>query len=152
MGSGHSGSKWETWTVSCTNELRTWKAWGISQGSLEGQEAVEKGSRVMRGKASCSWRKSLYFLHTGLSTSGTCLLPPSLVVWLQRDTALWHYWGVEGKALEHSTEGASWLRREGDQVQWQQGGRLDSKENCLNKGEKHTIKLTLKHSKKGNKM
>lgn len=54
--------------------------------------------------------------------SSTCLLPPSLVGRLQRDTALRHYWGVEGKALECSTGEASRLRRSGgDQVQWQQG-------------------------------
>lgn len=38
--------------------------------------------------------------------SSTHLLLTSLVGLLQRDTALCHYWGVEGKALECSAGGA----------------------------------------------
>lgn len=73
---------------------------GRTGGSREGQQGSEGQSQLLLQKMPLlSSQRPVEELY--IST------PPSLVGWLLREAALEHYWGVEGKALEGSTGGAS---------------------------------------------
>lgn len=72
---------------------------GRTGGSREWQQGSEGQGQLLLKKITLlsSWRpvEELY-----IST------PPCVSRMTTEDAALWHYWGVEGKALESSTGGA----------------------------------------------
>lgn len=97
---------------------------------LEKHEAMGgKRDRRQQRRASGVTRKSLCFLHTGLSTSGRYVVPISpMVSRMTTDTATGALLGVQVKPWSSSQEELhdcqGW---EGGSVQWQQKGRLDCK-------------------------